>query len=90
MSYYQGDYSLNLLNILIVMCFVSIFKKLYFIKDGIIDSEKLPPIMPEKRLYVKLTFLSKDDTILKELAVHSGYLRIEKLSKAKLYTASVR
>lgn len=58
-----------------------VLKRLYSIKDAVINSETLPPIMPEKKVYVKFTFLSKDDTILKELGEHSGYIRIEKIRK---------
>lgn len=37
--------------------------------------------MPEKRVFVKLTFLSKDDVIRKDLGMHAGYIRIEKIRK---------
>lgn len=40
--------------------------------------------MPEKKYFIKLTFLSKDDTILKDLGMHSGYVRIEKIRKGNL------
>lgn len=55
------------------------FKRLYSVKDVVINPGLLPRIMPEKKIFVKLTFLSKDDAFPKDLAMHSGYIRIEKI-----------
>lgn len=61
-----------------------LFKKLYSMKDAVINSEIFPPEMPEKKAFIKLTFQTKDDYFLKDLGMFSGYIRIEKFRRSKM------
>ncbi|XP_037032987.1 uncharacterized protein LOC119071961 [Bradysia coprophila] len=59
-------------------------KRLYSMKDVVINPDVFPHTMPEKKAFIQLTFMSKDDSYFKNLGMHSGYVRIERIHKTKL------
>lgn len=62
---------------------IFVLKKLYSMTNVVINPDIFPHSMPEKKAFIQFTMMSKDDSIYKDLGLHSGYIRIEKIHRTK-------